>query len=501
MTQAATYPSREELITKLDQTKANLDQAEAKNIVLQARLDQLHRLLFGTKSERFVPEEIANQLKLELGEVGKAQDPPEEQKIEYTRKKPKKKSRHAGRQPLPEHLERKVIRLEPEQDTSGMKKIGEDVTEILELIPAKLFVLRYVRAKYAAKNGDSVLTAPLPGLPIEKGMAGPGLLAQVMIDKYMDHLPLYRQLQRFSREKVTIASSTIGDWVAQVCILISSLYQAHRREVLTQLYLMADETPNPVLDKSKKGKTHRGYQWAYFSPLTKTVLFDYRPGRGRDGPRDCLKNYQGFLQTDGYAVYEWFGKREGIVLLHCMAHARREFENALKNDPDRAQHALLQIQKLYAIERKAREQELSHEKRRELREEKARPIWEAFKDWMIENYPQVTPKSSIAKAIAYSLKRWPQLGVYILDGRLEIDNNLIENSIRPIALGRKNYLFSGSHAGARRAALMYSLLGTCKLQGINPFEWLRDVLVRLPEHPVNRVAELLPQNWKKEQAS
>ncbi len=246
----------------------------------------------------------------------------------------------------------------------------------------------------------------------------------------------------------------------------------------------------------KKGETHRGYHWVYHGVEAKLVLFDYQQGRGRDGPLILLKNYQGYLQTDGYAVYEQFESREDIVLVGCMAHARRYFEHALDNDKSRAEKVLLWIQQLYTVERQAREEHLSVKDRYALRQTKALPVMDALENWLLTERLEVLPKSAIGKAIFYLIPRFNKIAMYLEDGRLEIDNNLVENAIRPVALGRKNYLFAGSHAGAKRAAIVYSLLGSCKLHNINPHEYLLDILQRLPLQPVNRLQELLPPFWK-----
>jgi hypothetical protein len=260
--------------------------------------------------------------------------------------------------------------------------------------------------------------------------------------------------------------------------------------------LQVDETPLPVLDKQKQGETHRGYHWFYYSPEKKLVLFDYQPGRGREGPAKLLKDYKGYLQTDGYAVYEQFEQREDIILAGCLAHARRKFEQALDNDKTRAEKILLWMQHLYALEREARQENLSIEDRYLLRQEKARPVMDGLGEYIVKEYEKVLPKSSIGKAFHYLTARYNKIYEYLQNGRLEIDNNLVENAIRPVALGRKNYLFAGSHAGAQRAAMIYSLLGSCKQQNINPYEYLPDVLQRLPEQPMNHLAQLLPPLWK-----
>ena len=255
---------------------------------------------------------------------------------------------------------------------------------------------------------------------------------------------------------------------------------------------MADETPIPVQTKDKPGSTHKGYHWVYYAPLNKLVCFDYRKGRGREGPHEFLEGFRGALQTDGYAAYNEFEKREGITLLACMAHSRRKWDKAKDNDPKRAEHALKKIQELYEVERNAREQALTFEERKELRQKESIPVLAELEAWMRDQLTQVLPKSAIGEAITYSLKLWKRLERYTEDGRWEIDNNAIENSIRVVALGRKNYMFAGSHEGARNAAMIYSFLGTCKINDVEPYAWLQDVLTRIPDHSILQLEELLP---------
>jgi len=473
---------------------------EAKVQDIQFQLDQYKRLLHGSKRERFVPAVDDKQMILPFDVPEDTSEKKKQETITYVRKKVKREN-HPGRLPLPDHLPVEEILLEPKEDTTQMKCIGKEVTDQLELIPAKLFIKRYIRPKYiktedAETESCKGVIAPLPVFPIEKGIAGPGLLAQVMIDKFVDHLPVYRQIERFKREQVKISSSTINGWQESICNLLEPLYDTLKHRVLSQGYLQVDETPIKVLDKNKKGKTHQGYYWEYQSPLEKVLLFDYRDGRSREGPAKLLQNFTGYLQTDGYKVYDMFGTNKNITLLNCMAHARRGFDKALDYDRDLAEHALGLFKEIYLVERKAREQNLSVKQRHELRLDEALPLLNELGKWMAEKHKTVLPKSPIGKAIAYCIPRWDKLMNYLKDGSLEIDNNLVENAIRPIALGRKNYLFAGSKRGAERAAMFYSFLGTCKLNNVNPFDWLKKVLEVIPEHKVNKLHELLPQNLK-----
>jgi transposase len=475
-----------------------IKELKAENSYLQFQIDQMKRLLFGAKRERFERNADENQLTLPF-EVQEQETPEREQEvITYVREKTKREN-HPGRLALPSHLPVEEIIIEPKEDTTGLKCIGKEITDQLELVPAKLYIKRFIRPKYIKPTDDSALNhqgiiADLPTFPIEKGIAGPGLLAQIMVDKFVDHLPIYRQIERFKREGIQISSSTLNGWQESVCNLLEPLYDTLKNRVLSQGYLQVDETPIQVLDKTKKGKTHRGYHWVYYSPLEKTVFFDYNHGRSREGPSRLLKNFKGYLQTDGYNVYDIFGKKESITLLNCMAHARRGFEKALDYDKPRAEYAMGMFQKLYAIEQRARDEGLSPGQRHELRLNESLPILNELGKWIAETYKTILPKSALGKALAYCIPRWDNLIAYLHDGSLEIDNNLAENAIRPIAIGRKNYLFAGSERGAQRAAMFYSFFGTCRKNNINPFDWLRRVLEVIPEYKVNRLTDLLPQN-------
>ena len=469
---------------------------------LQHELDNLKRMIFGSKRESFIPQNIpSTQLKLGIeAEAIATCSVIKSQKIEYTRNRVEVKKEHPGRTKLPEHLERREIIIEPSQKTEGCKKIGEEITEELEYEPGKLFVNRYVRPKYVTAENNSIIIAPMLERPLPKAIVGPGLLAQIIIDKYVDHLPLYRQEQRFKREGVDIPYSTISDWIKNGCALLDPLGEALKKIVISSDYLHADETPLKVLDKNKKGTStgsvHRGFYWVYHNSIDNLVWFDYREGRGREGPNQILKDFKGYLQTDGYNVYDIFKENKDITVLHCMAHARRKFFEAKENNAAIAEYALEQIGLLYAIERKAKEQQLTADETLQLRQAEAVPILESLGKWMKETYVTSLPKSTIGKALGYSIERWAELVMYASDGKLNMDNNPVENSIRPVAIGRKNYLFAGSHEAAERSAMLYSFLGTCKLNSINPFIWLQDILRRISNYPINKIEELLPQNWK-----
>jgi transposase len=468
-----------------------------KNNVLQQELDQvrheldtLKRLLYAPKSERFLAQDIPGQLSLELAGEQQTEAPAESPKETITYEREKKK--HVGRHALPDHLPRVQRIIEPEEDTTGMVRIGQEVTELLAKVPSRLYVIQLIRYKYAQPDGSGVIIGKLPARAIEKGMVDESLLADILVSKYVDHQPLDRQAKILAREKVIIPSSTMGDWVGRCCRLLVPLYQALKKEIVLNDYLQVDESPIRVLDQDKPGSTHRGFYWLYHVVGSNLVIFDYRKGRGREGPREMLKNYKGILQTDGYSVYDEFEKNPHITLMGCMAHARRYFDQAKDNDLARATYFLSQVQQLYLLEKTLREQNADWARREELRKIVAVPILESLHAWLKEQRHQVLPKSAIGKAINYSLQRWKKLSVYATHGGLQIDNNAIENQVRPLALGRKNYLFAGSHDAAQNAAIIYSLVGSCKLNNQDPFQYLKAILEILPDYPVNRLAELLP---------
>jgi len=482
---------------QLLQSEEAAKQLEEKNKYLQFQYDQLRRMMFGAKRERFISNIDVDQMTLPFDVPEQAVAEQATETIEYTRKKTSSRENHHGRLELPSHLPVEEIYLEPEQDTTGLKCIGQEITSELDFTPAKLFVRKYIRNTYALPGGEGILIANLPSRPIDKGIAGPGLLSNILVEKFVDHLPIYRQIERFKRDKVAISSSTIDGWVTKTADLLTPLYDHLVKQVIAQGYLQVDETPIKVLDhQNKKGKTHQGYHWVYNAPMQNAIFFDYCHGRGREGPMRLLKEFKGYLQTDGYSVYEWFARQPGITHIACMAHARRKFEQALDYDQEKAGSVMQKIQELYAIERDARQAGLNKEQRKQLRLDKSLPIMNQLGKLMTEMNKTAVPKSPMGIALNYATQRWDNLLNYLYDGSLEIDNNWVENAIRPCTLGRKNYLFAGSHEGAKRAAIFYSFFGTCKKNNVNPYEWLKKVLEMIPEYPANKIGDLLPQNLK-----
>ncbi|MBA7540612.1 IS66 family transposase ISPto8 [subsurface metagenome] len=472
------------------------DELYSEYLKLKQELADLKRLIFGQKRERFIPGQNDNQFSIGLGLEPSARMEETTEQITYQRKKKTTKYTPHSRQELPAHLPRREIIIEPEESTEGLSKIGEEITEELDYEPGTLFVNRYIRPKYAKGKSEGVIIGDLPSRPIDKGIAGPGLLSHIFIGKFVDHLPLYRQRQQFKRQGVDLSASTLDNWITSGYDLLFPLYELQRERIIEKAYLMIDETPIQVLDKAKRGRTHRGYFWVYYDPLGKEILFDYQNSRSRAGPFQVLKDFKGYLQSDGYNIYDEIGQWESITLLGCMAHARRYFDKSLLNDKERSEWMLNQIQRLYKIEALARDNHYPYEERYNLRQREANPILNEIKAWLDTKALQVLPKSAIGKAIGYMLGRWKYLKRYVEDGRFEIDNNLIENAIRPVALGRKNYLFAGSHNGAKRSALIYTLVANAKLQGLEPFAYMRDVLSQIADYPYKKLADLLPENWE-----
>lgn len=470
--------------------------------VLKEELSNLKRLIFGHKRERFLPQD-SDQIDLfDEQEITTVQ---EKETVTYQRDKKGQKGK-AKRLLLPAHLPREEEIIEPEHiDLDNSTKIGEKVSEVLEYTPGKFYVHKTVRPVYKIKHEsvsqtqeddldqeDKIVVAPLPSQVIPHGNAGASLLAYIMVSKFIDHLPYYRQVKMFKRDGMTIPESTITGWFAKICNLLTPLYELLEEKLAQSDYIQIDESPMPVLSKDKPGSTHKGYMWVSHLPKEKVVLFKYDPSRAQAVANTLLANSQGCVQTDGYVGYEQVSKREDITHICCMAHARRKFEKALDNDKTRASHAMTQFQLLYAIERFAKNQELTTEEITDLRQTHAQPILNELHNWMLKEYPKVLPKSGIGKAISYTTKLWKQLTRYVENGEWQIDNNWVENKIRPLALGRKNYLFCGSNQHAQRAAMIYSFFGTCQINDINPLEWLTKTLRKLPDTKLSQLEQLLP---------
>jgi transposase len=463
---------------------------------LQHQLEQLLRQRFGKKGEKVDPD----QLLLFAQDVLAQAEPtvPAPQPPEPAASKPGPEGH--GRKPLPASLPRKRIvhDVAPEDracpECGGQRRpIGEEVREQLEYVPASLIVLEHVRPKYACAGcaAHVVIAARLPE-PIEKGLPGTGLLAHVVTSKLADHLPLYRQEGIFKRHGVELARSTMCDWMAAVAGLLEPIVGAMIRRVLASKVIGTDDTPVKVQDHKGKG-VKTGHLWAYIGDRdNRFIVYDYTPTWSGDGPERFLKAYKsGYLQSDGYAGYNGLHRR-GLVEVGCWAHARRKYHDCRSSDPERSHAAIAWIGRLYAVEREAREGTWDDARLMTARAERSRPALESFGAWLEGESKKVLPKSPIGEAIAYSRSNWVALTRYLEAPYLSIDNNATENAIRPIALGRKNWLHLGSDRGGKTAATLLSLVQSCKLLGNEPFAYLRDVLDRVSTHPASRVEDLLP---------
>jgi transposase len=476
---------------------------------LKVQLARLRRMAFGRSSEKLdreitqlelMPEDLEAEAAPAAGEAEAAAAPGEADG-------PPASSR--GRKPLPEHLPRTEAVHTPSCTCPAcggeMRKVGEDVTEVLDYIPGRFTVTRHVRPAFSCRTCEAMAQAPMPSLPIERGRPSAGLLAHVLVSKCCDHVPLYRQSVIYGREGVELDRSLLAGWVGKAAALVDPLVEAIGRHVTAAALLHADDTPAPVLAPGS-GKTRTGRLWRLWvylrderphaGPAPPAVLYRYTPDRKGEHPRTHLAGFRGHLHADGYAgfgrLYEaQSGQPPPVTEVACWAHVRRKiYDVHVATGSTIAAAALERIGALFAVEREAGGR--PPEQRRRLRQEAARPVLDALRDLFAENLRRLPAKSELAGAMRYALSRWPALTRYADDGRLEISNNAAERAIRPLALGRKNWLFAGSDAGGRRAAAIYTLVETAKLNGLDPEAYLRRVLDRIAGHPINRIGELLP---------
>ena len=480
--------------------EARTQRLEQGNVHLQAWIEKLKleiarlkRAQFGQSSEKLSAQIEQLELIVEDCEATQAEVAP--QTLAWAPAKP------AVRKPLPEHLPRETVMHEPACECpdcgAQMVRIGEDVSEILEHVPASFKVIRHVRTKLSCATCQRIVQLPAPSRPIDRGMAGPGLLAHVAVSKFADALPLYRQSQIYAREGVELDRSTLADWLGGTARLLRPLVEAIRRHVLMASKIHADDTPISVLEPGR-GSTRTARLWTYVrddrpagSTNPSAVWFQYSADRKGERPLQHLAEFKGTLQADAYAGFEKLYQRGDIRPAGCWAHVRRKFHDLYKDkaSPIGAE-ALARIGQLYAIESEIRGHYPEH--RKQIRQARAGPLLDSLHAWLLTTLGMVSKKSEIATAIRYAISRWPAMTRYRDDGTLEIDNNAAERALRAVAIGRKNYLFAGSNEGGERAAAFYSLIGTAKLNDIDPEAYLRFVLERIADFPVNRVNELLP---------
>jgi transposase len=488
----------------IDELLATLRQTRRENEQLAHRLDQLLRRLYGPRAERFDPSQPLLFAEPSTAETtADAILPPPTQAETPTRR-----ADGHGRQRLPKDLPRvplihDLTAAEKLCPACGQERtlIGAEVSEQLEYLPASLFVIEHQRLKYACKHcQEQVAIAAKPPQPIDKGLPGPGLLAQVITSKYSDHLPLHRLERILARHGVELSRQTMCGWMAACAALLQPLYELMSQRVLQSGVVHTDDTPVPVLDPTRQ-TTRQARAWVYIGDHDhRYAVFDYTPTHARDGPAQFLKNYTGYLQADAFAGYDaiYTGSNGKIIEVACWAHARRKFYDARTTDPERGHAALAWIRKLYDIEDEAKD--LSDADRACQRQERSVPLLTSFRQWLEEQRAAVLPKSPMGQAISYALSNWAALIRYCAAGFLAIDNNLSERTLRLVAIGRKNWLFAGSDNGGKTAAVLFSFTATCRLLDIDPFTYLRDVLARLPDHPAERLAELLPDRWAASQA-
>lgn len=462
-------------------------------------VEKLQRMLFGAKSEKVLRQ--IDQLELQLEELQAARAIEESRTVAPAERPVAAKP---FRRPLPEHLPREVHTHMPCHeacpDCGGrLRELGEDVAEMLEYVRASFKVLRHIRPKLSCDACDRIVQAPAPSRPIDRGLAGPGLLAHVLVSKYADHMPLYRQSEIYAREGVDLDRSTLAGWVGATSELLAPLVEAVRSHVLSASKLHADDTPVPVLAPGN-GRTRTGRLWTYVrddrpsgDTAAPAVWFAYSPDRKGENPRQHLKLYKGALQADAYAGFQQLYESGTIVEVACWAHARRKFhEIHIAHPSPITSEAIERIAALYAIEAEIRGSTPAI--RKTVRQARAAPLLDSMKTWLEATLAKLSRKSDTATAIRYALSRWPALTRFVDDGQLEIDNNAAERALRVVALGRKNYLFAGSNAGGERAAAIYSLLGSAKLNSLDPELYLHHVLDRIADHPITKINELLPWN-------
>jgi transposase len=490
-------------------TQARLQSRESEIEHLKLLLIQLRRMQFGRKSEKL--ERQIEQLELRLEDLQQSQ--PSESAPASEGPQPSAAAASTAidtaakpaRRALPAHLPRTTQTHQPKSTTclecgGELRKLGEDISEILDYLPANFVVIRHVRPKLSCRHCERIVQAPAPSRPIARGLAGPGLLAHVLVSKYCDHLPLYRQSEIYERVGVELERSTLADWVGGSSQLLEPLVEGLRRYVMAASKVHADDTPVPVLAPGN-GKTKTGRLWTYVrddrpagDTAAPAVWFAYSPDRKGEHPERHLRTFRGALQADAYAGFNQLYKKDGrIQEVACWAHVRRKFYDLRQAHASPiAGEALERIAALYAVEKEIRGR--PPDQRQRVRTERSRPWIESLHEWFEVSLPKLSRKSDTTAAIRYALGLWPALTRYCDDGRLEIDNNAAERALRVVALGRKNYLFAGSDLGGERAASIYSLVGSAKLNGMDPEAYLREVLTRIADHPVNRIDDLLPWN-------
>lgn len=524
-----TTEQQEALLRKIETLEKELSSKDKKIAILDKKVATLQdeliwfrRKYFGKMSEKHLPLDPAQLLLFDKGQMTEEEKAALEREIKTAettitkaitvKEKPTRRSLDTSNLPVEE------INIYPDGTTeeNGILKdsfveIGTEETSRIERIPSKVYVVKTIRHKVISKSDidnkypedRKILIPVLPLVPVSKCIAGSSVLTDIIVGKFVYHLPFYRLIQQYKECGIVISDSTMGGWYEAAVEKLKLIYDLLRRRILSSEYIQIDESVIPVID-NEKHKARKGYEWCVRDAITGDVMFWYdRGSRGYNVAGELLGGYRGMVQSDGYEAYDQFEGKEGITMYGCWAHARRKFADALDEDNTLSTEGICYIRKLYKVESDADEAGLTPDERKEHRLKESYPVLQTFEKWLEDTYSKVLPKSRMGRAISYTYSLLPRLSRYVNDGRVHIDNNLIENAIRPLAIGRKNYLFCGNDASAYRAAIVYSLIGTCKSAGIDPRLWMEDVLRKIPyyQQEGRNLEDLLPRAWADSQTS
>lgn len=507
---------RDEQIASLQARIAGMQEKVDEGIVKGWQLAELKGMLFGKRSERFVPaeEEVKVAIQQTFGPEFDSQEveailvqPSKEsaradaqQAAEKTSRHNKRHKAHKGRRPIPSHIETHTIVVDTPGDKTGYKNMGIKKSVYYDYLPGKIIKVVEEHPQYISEDGETILpAAPVKPRMVERGTVGNTLLAYMHTERFVYYVPYYRQLQRFERNMaLSFAASTVDHW-EEVCYQkLKRLMKPFKRLLEQAGYIKADETTLKYVNDVGKGKASNGWLWVFLAPEIKLILFEFSPSRGHEVPKEILKNFKGTLQADGYSAYGTaFNDNEDVTLMGCLVHIRRGFDKAKKQDKALAEEALTLVGLIYKSEQHADDKKFNTDQRLVMRQKYARPILEKLKTWLEEQqHKNLPPDTPIVKAVNYALNQWDRLRMFLEDGKIDPDNNSVERAIRPVTLFRKNSLFAGNEHGGERAALFYSLVESCKLNGIDPFEYLQDIYERLYDCPASELIQLLPPYWK-----
>jgi len=506
---------KDEQIAALKATIAGMQQKVEEGILKGWQLDELRTMLFGKRSEKFIPDAGDTRAAVQQT-LGAEFDGPELEEIigealsastaaqpevvtQKTSRKQKRHQAHKGRRPIPTHIETQTIVIDAPGDKTGFKKMGKKTTTYYDFIPGKIIKKVEEHLQYISEDGETIIASPVQPRMVERGTVGNALLAHMHSERFVYYIPYYRQLQRFERTMgLSFAASTVDHW-EEVCFKkLKRLLRLLKKMIQNANYLKADETPLKYVNDVGKGKASRGWLWVFLAPELKLILFEFHPSRRQEVPQEILTDFKGTLQVDGLSSYTGaFKDNEDVTLMACLVHIRRGFKKAQNQNEALADEVLTYFSIIYKIEAYADKKQMNDEQRLALRKKYTKPFLDKIEAWLkVQQQKGHAPDSLIARAITYAVNQWGKLRMFTEDGKINPDNNSIERAIRPITLFRKNSLFAGNEHGGERAALFYSLVESCKLNGIDPFEYLHDVYNRLHDCPASELINLLPPNWK-----